>query len=93
MRNDFKQPDTLLLCGRPVISAVILFALLPASRLDGENPDSLRWRRPTQSYEFDTGILFGCIEPYSWYHGVAGPATMNCYRGGKDLQCTLCLSG
>ena len=72
MRNDFKQPDALLLCERPVISAVILFALLSASGLGGENPDSLRWRRPTQSYEFDTGILFGCIDPYSWYHGVAG---------------------
>jgi hypothetical protein len=32
----------------------------------------LRWSPATQSYEFDTGTLFGCIAPYGWYHGVAG---------------------
>jgi len=32
----------------------------------------LRWSGATECYEFDTGELFGAIQPYSWYHGVAG---------------------
>jgi len=30
------------------------------------------WNGLTESYEFDTGEIFGCIEPYNNYHGIAG---------------------
>ena len=33
---------------------------------------ALHWSGATECYEFDTGELFGAIQPYSWYHGVAG---------------------
>ncbi|HHI02376.1 MAG TPA: hypothetical protein ENL22_02505, partial [candidate division Zixibacteria bacterium] len=30
------------------------------------------WNGLTDSYEFDTGEITGCIEPHSNYHGIAG---------------------
>ena len=32
----------------------------------------MRWQEGTQCYEFDSGLLFGGIEPYSYYHGICG---------------------
>jgi hypothetical protein len=43
------------------------------------NETKLRWSPATQSYEFDTGTLFGCIAPYGWYHGIAGLMHRNEY--------------
>lgn len=37
-----------------------------------DEPVRINWSRVTQSYEFDTGRMFGCIDPYSHYHGVVG---------------------
>ena len=37
-----------------------------------DEPVRVNWSGATQSYEFDTGQLFGCIDPYSHYHGVVG---------------------
>jgi len=33
---------------------------------------NIRWSEATESYEFDTGELFGRITPYGDYHGLAG---------------------
>jgi len=33
---------------------------------------TIRWRDVTECYEFDTGTLFGAIQPFGHYHGVAG---------------------
>jgi hypothetical protein len=56
-----------------VVAAIGLFLLLAPQRLCGaESGVKIAWSRATQSYEFDTGSLFGCIDPHSWYHGVAG---------------------
>lgn len=57
------------------IACFVLFAtgLAPTLHLDaGEPTVTLRWSQSTQCYEFDTGALFGCIDPHTWYHGVAG---------------------
>jgi hypothetical protein len=32
----------------------------------------IRWNRDIDSYEFDTGHIFGTISPFGWYHGVTG---------------------
>jgi hypothetical protein len=37
-----------------------------------DEPVRINWSGATQSYECDTGLLFGCIDPYSHYHGVVG---------------------
>ena len=31
---------------------------------------TIEWNKWSDSYEFDTGIMFGMIEPYTYYHGV-----------------------
>lgn len=30
------------------------------------------WNDATACYEFDTGVLFGCIRPFGHYHGIGG---------------------
>ena len=45
--------------------------LLAADHCDGE-AFTLCWSDATECYEFDTGKIFGVIQPYGWYHGVAG---------------------
>ena len=44
---------------------------LAADHCDGET-FTFYWSDATECYEFDTGKIFGVIQPYSWYHGVAG---------------------
>jgi len=55
----------------------LLLLVLPNLCL-AEQPARINWSSATQSYEFDTGRLFGCIEPYSWYHGIAGLMHREC---------------
>ncbi len=50
----------------------LVLPLLLVCRCVAEQPVKIYWSKATESYEFDTGQLFGCIEPYSWYHGIAG---------------------
>jgi len=55
----------------------LLLLVLPNLCL-AEQPARINWSSATQSYEFDTGRLFGCIDPYSWYHGIAGLMHREC---------------
>ena len=51
----------------------IVMGLTPALYVQAKEPTvTLGWSQETQCYEFDTGTLFGCIDPHTWYHGVVG---------------------
>ncbi len=54
----------------PLLMCFLLVTAFPVGAAD--QPVQLRWSKATESYEFETEQMFGCIEPYSWYHGIAG---------------------
>ena len=56
----------------------LLLLLAPQHSCATDRGAKINWSNATQSYEFDTGLLFGCIDPYSWYHGVAGLVQRDC---------------
>ena len=59
--------------GALLVGTVLTCAVIVAPRASAAEPDlRLSWSEATQCYEFDTGQLFGCIEPHTWYHGIAG---------------------
>ncbi|MGK0190713.1 MAG: hypothetical protein ACI9R3_006543 [Verrucomicrobiales bacterium] len=51
---------------------VSLWAQAPEVPRAVASPVKLGWSSVTRTYEFDSRVLFGCIEPHRWYHGLAG---------------------
>ena len=42
----------------------------------------IRWSQATESYEFDTGKMFGMISPFGHYYGLSGLQHRRA-RGGR----------
>jgi len=55
-----------------VVIFVLPVMLWAGTASPAELRTKLRWSAASESYEFDTGQIFGCIEPYRHYHGIVG---------------------